>query len=384
MTHLSEKIPDKGFYKLGKLFLDKCDLEQSRGYFLKALDQFREEQNLEGQLNVLGFLIRIHTERLELGEIHKYIDDAEAILEKAPSGIKRSFYHYQLGITYKYSEDPKCTEEFIKSYHEALKEGDVEMSAKALYAVANSNYSRSRHEEALYYLDKLREILDAKVNKPYLYGTMYILYGHIYRKKQDHDQALENYFKAHRALQDKSCWNLYNYVLFGIGQTYKEMGQKERALIYLELAYNSNDGDNFKSLHRQLDKALQELRLDVDICIDFQNKEVHEKRLGRIDFKNRFILLEILHLLSRNPGKEFSKEELAEKIWGASYNPLIQDKLIYTNVSRLRKLIEPDISKPRYIVKSRDGYYFNDKAAVEFRAEQAVRSKGESEISPSL
>lgn len=267
-----------------------------------------------------------------------------------------------------FSEPAKATEEFIQSYHEARKENDVELTAKALYAVANSNYSRYRYDEALLYLDKLRELVPEKVNKPYLTGTMFILYGHILRNIEKYEEALEYYFKAHRTLQDKTCWNLYNYVLFGIGKTYKKMGQYDRAVIYLELALNSNDADNFKKLQQELERELDELKDNFDICIDFQNKEVHEARLGKIDFKNRFILLEILFLLSRNPGKEFSKEDLAEKIWGADYNPLIQDKLIYTNVSRLRKLIEPDIQKPKYVVKSRNGYYFNNQAAVKFRS----------------
>ena len=48
------------------------------------------------------------------------------------------------------------------------------------------------------------------------------------------------------------------------------------------------------------------------------------------------------------------------------YNPLIHDKLIYTSISRLRKLIEPKKQKRKYIVRGKDGYALSPKVNVRF------------------
>ena len=99
--------------------------------------------------------------------------------------------------------------------------------------------------------------------------------------------------------------------------------------------------------------------------------------MGTIDFKHRFVLLEILFLLSKNPGTYFDKEQLAKMIWKDEYNPLIHDKLIYTSVSRLRKLIEPTDadSKRKYIIRGKDGYTFNPLAKIRFHMEVKTNSE---------
>ncbi|MEI8348366.1 MAG: helix-turn-helix domain-containing protein, partial [Pseudomonadota bacterium] len=111
----------------------------------------------------------------------------------------------------------------------------------------------------------------------------------------------------------------------------------------------------------------------VDLFLDRTNRRIREKSLGVIDFKHRFILLEILFLLAKNIGTYFDKEQLAKAIWKDEYNPLIHDKLIYTSVSRLRKLIEPDDIKSsdrrKYIIRGKDGYTFNPQARIRFHSD---------------
>ena len=99
------------------------------------------------------------------------------------------------------------------------------------------------------------------------------------------------------------------------------------------------------------------------------------KTLGTIDFKHRFVLLEILFLVAKNPGQSFDKEDLAKSIWKDEYNPLIHDKLIYTSISRLRKLIEPKGSERKYILRGKDGYTFNPRVNARFHKEESAQSK---------
>jgi hypothetical protein len=44
---------------------------------------------------------------------------------------------------------------------------------------------------------------------------------------------------------------------------------------------------------------------------------------------------------------------------------MIHDSKVYTSISRLRKLIEPDFKRPVYILNERDGYAFNPAVPLE-------------------
>lgn len=72
------------------------------------------------------------------------------------------------------------------------------------------------------------------------------------------------------------------------------------------------------------------------------------------------IEFKILELLMSHPGKAFSREALLDQVWGTSYEGY--ERNIDPHVMRLRSKIEPDPSKPTYILTVWGiGYKFNDK-----------------------
>jgi DNA-binding response OmpR family regulator len=125
-----------------------------------------------------------------------------------------------------------------------------------------------------------------------------------------------------------------------------------------------------------VDQALQELGGDsvsnYDLIFELEKHSVVERKLGRIDFKNQFILMDLLRLFVQNQGQVFSKEYLVEQVWRQSYDPGIHDNKIYVTIKRLRKMIEPDYDKPKYIFRAKNGYFMNKSARVliENRGEQ--------------
>ncbi len=139
------------------------------------------------------------------------------------------------------------------------------------------------------------------------------------------------------------------------------------------MAQNINDPSTFKRLNNLIESEIADVNdSNVDIYLDRNNRKIIERTIGTIDFKHRFVLLEILFLLAKNPGEYFDKEKLARYIWKDEYNPLIHDKLIYTSVSRLRKLIEPKNdknSRRKYIIRGKDGYTFNPEVRIRFHLE---------------
>jgi DNA-binding response OmpR family regulator len=56
---------------------------------------------------------------------------------------------------------------------------------------------------------------------------------------------------------------------------------------------------------------------------------------------------DLLYFLASRPGRVFSREALMEHVWGS--DRLVDDRSIDSLVSRLRRKLEPDVSRPRFI-----------------------------------
>lgn len=67
----------------------------------------------------------------------------------------------------------------------------------------------------------------------------------------------------------------------------------------------------------------------------------------------------LLELLVTNPGKSYSREDLLNLIWGYEFSGY--EHTVNSHINRLRSKIEPDFSKPMYILTTWGvGYRFND------------------------
>lgn len=348
-----------GHYRLGKIFYDKSDLKKAEDAFMAALPSWDKKKDAFFKFKTLGFLIRISIERSELDKVGQYILLSEELLrdiEESTSTYSCEYYYYK-GMLYVYKGDFKKAKEFFELTNEkAKKEDDTGVLAKSCQALGNAFFHLKDYNKALEYLDHLQEILNSN-EKYYLQGTMHFLYGQIYAELKQHQLAIFHFQKSRTILQEKTCWNLLGHLLHNEGKVYLNMGQMNKALFFFEFALQTIPVKAFKRLSFLIQEDISHVNdNNVDIVLDRANRVVYEKKLGAIDFRHRFVLLEILFLLARNPGKYFDKEELARAIWKDEYNPLIHDKLIYTSVSRLRKLIEPKKNKRKYIVRGKDGY----------------------------
>ena len=83
-----------------------------------------------------------------------------------------------------------------------------------------------------------------------------------------------------------------------------------------------------------------------------------------VNFAAKPLLYEILKLFCFSPQKKWTKEEIAEKIWNEPYNPLRHDQLIYVNIGRLKKLIEPEKFEDSVVVNLDFSYALHPGAVV--------------------
>ncbi|NDG54184.1 MAG: hypothetical protein EBY39_14360, partial [Flavobacteriia bacterium] len=373
----TERTLGQGYYRLAKVYYDKADLKNAEEYFLRALDKTVYPRDAFAMLKIYGFLIRIYSESLMEDEAGRYIDLAEQLVDKFSSdlGTLSSEFFYNVGMVYTYKgEFQKALENFRLSYQKAQTENEPELIAKALYSIATACYHLQKHNESLNYLEQLNELLKI-LKKGYLKGSMHMLYGNIYRDLGKAQLANKNYDQAINLLQDKNCWNLYGYILLGKGIVLKKQGEYNQALIYFNLGLSTINSSYQRLRELYLSQVADVNDSSVDLYLDRHNRVIHEKTMGTIDFKHRFVLLEILFLLAKNPGSHYNKEDLAKSIWKDEYNPLIHDKLIYTSISRLRKLIEPKGGNRKYILRGKDGYTFNPRVNARFHKEEDLNTK---------
>ncbi|MFQ9239399.1 MAG: helix-turn-helix domain-containing protein, partial [Roseburia sp.] len=73
-----------------------------------------------------------------------------------------------------------------------------------------------------------------------------------------------------------------------------------------------------------------------------------------------FTEFEILHLLARNPGRVFSKEQIYNSVWKEPY--FGDYNIVMSHIRNIREKIEDNLHKPVYIQTVWGvGYKFNDK-----------------------
>ena len=364
-------------YRIAKVFYDKADLVVAEKYFLKSLNFIVLPRDIFAALKINGFLIRIYSERQEQNLAEKHIDDSENMINEysQTAGSLTSEYFYYLGANQSYRGLFKeSLENFKLAMQKSEEENEPELKSKVLYSIAKSYSHLGEYEAALSCLTQLKDLLEI-LRKDFLKGSMHMLTGHIKTELSLYKEALLEYDEAMKALRTKNCWNLYCYILVGIGRISKKVGEYRKSMDFFGLAKKSVNENQFKRLANVIEEEINDVQdSSVDIYLDRHNRVIYEKTLGPIDFKHRFVLLEILFLLARNPGTPYDKDQLARRVWKDEYNPLIHDKLIYTSISRLRKLIEPKGGKLKYILRGKDGYKFNPRAKARFYQEADAHS----------
>ena len=269
-----------------------------------------------------------------------------------------------------------------KSLDLAIHQNSKEDICYAITGLAISYYLSSQFQDAL------KEIYNLQVfdihEFPELQLTTKIVRAHIYRKLKNYPQAMESLWNCHEMIKDEK--NLYTYfsVLYGVALTCKEMGDLEKARIYVELGIRSIDPKNMSRLCKGFMELFKEIQKSnknpFDINYDTRSHTIMEKTKGKIDFRNQFILLEMLKLFLAYPGRVFSKEELIETIWKQDYDPPVHDNKIYVTIKRLRKVIEPDYNKPKYIFLAKNGYYMNKDIKIHIQDENPFNSFKEQTI----
>ena len=95
-----------------------------------------------------------------------------------------------------------------------------------------------------------------------------------------------------------------------------------------------------------------------DLKLDLDSRRVFEKDK---DINLTAKEFDILELLTQNPDKVYSREQLLSIVWGNKLHEAGDVRTVDVHVRRLREKIEPNPSEPKYIhTKWGVGYYFKE------------------------
>lgn len=364
----SEIVRDPGtrdpelLLEIGELYNARGDLDLADAKLTEASATFFSEKKFDRYLKCLNILLRIYAERGDNENINLTKERLQDLVLKEGFELNAKTY-YTLGVCAIHKQQlDLALEYFQKSLGIGLAADDKEDMCYAINGIAVAYFSMGRYSDALkeiYNLQVFFQVLPLMELKL----SSQILNGAILRKEERYEQALEIFMDCYNTLREAKNLYMYCYLLYNIGATYHEMGNFDLARTYLTLAKRSTDARNFRQLTKFIDGKLEELGVrpnaDYDLIFDLEKNVVMEKKKGKIDFKNQFILLDLLHLFLKNPGQIYSKEILVKKIWNQEYDPRVHDNKIYVTIKRLRQMIEPDLDKPKYIFRSKNGYFLS-------------------------
>lgn len=348
--------------ELGRLYFEKTDFTQALEHFDFVLKEGLQLADKTLFLKAANRALRCYAELEDEANIVRLKDLLQdLIIKNEVQPNARTFYTLALCASYK-DQHKQALEYLEKALALALASDDKEDICYSIHGLAAVYVQLGRVEDAL------KEIYNLKVffqvmELPELKISNALLNGHIFRRMKDYEHALEIFWQCYEMLKDnKNYYSLFN-VLYALGVVYADLGNNDMARLYLSLAKRSADPVNMRRSLRFIEEKLKALGVPAeskyDLIFNLVNNSVVERRKGSIDFKNQFILLDLLKLFLKTPGEVFTKETIVKTIWKQDYNPEVHDNKIYVTIKRLRQMIEPDYDKPRYIFRAKNGYYLN-------------------------
>ncbi|MBY0452990.1 MAG: winged helix-turn-helix domain-containing protein [Bdellovibrionaceae bacterium] len=354
--------------EIGKLYCERGDYAVALPNLQKAAQGFLENKKFELYFKTLQLALRAHAEREEFDEVSSIKEKLHDLVLRENIEMTSRMY-YTLGLCSSTKGQIENAMEYLKKALElGLKSNHQEDICYAIIGLAICYWQDKKFEEALREIYNLNIFLQV-LNIPELRVSSYTVNAMILSSLKKHEQALEVYWMAYDELKNTKQLSLAVSVLGNIGMTLFDMGQRDMAKVYLNLANKSLDPENNKRALKRIKTYLGEYQLNssdsADLVFDLDNHTILERNLGKIDFKNQFILLDLLKLFISRQGEIFTKEYLVEHVWKQNYNPEVHDNKIYVTIKRLRKMIEPDYDKPKYIFRAKNGYYLNKATKIQ-------------------
>jgi tetratricopeptide (TPR) repeat protein len=340
-----------------------------------ALSRAKAASDLRSVMEALSGLLRLASEALDEAEIKRLDAELEALMRSNPQQIPPLAWHCK-GVAASYRRDTETAQRCFHRYLRAVRsdpESGEEAVAKAWVMLAINLSNRGLTGRAM---GLAREILRRYEVRSFrsINGITYLLLGNLFERDRALEESMRWYQRAHASFLGEHNWFYHLYVLYGYARVHRLQRNYSQAYWNLDLLEKAAAAPEFGLLRREI--AIERTRLQqdaVDLLIDSRKGVVKTRESGPISLRKQYVLLHILEALSQAHGqggaeaeRGLSKSEIIGRVWRESYRPEAHDNKLYYNINRLRKLIEPDVRKPQYLLNWKEGYRLAPGLRVQF------------------
>lgn len=349
-------------FKQAENLIHNCEVRKAeyflREYARECLEAGHRQEYLSSQL----LLVRALAELERAHEIPSLISETQSVLSEDDASMTAKCY-YTKAVCESYSgRNEKAFLYCEKALQIATDNQDYKNLLYAMSGLVICNMALQKYEEALVLLEKMNlifkttPVLEIKVTAAI--NKVKIL-SHLHKFAEAQAALLE----AIELVRNQK--SLLNHILLTTaqGELLAERGDYDLAKQHFTMASRLCDPQELPYRSKLIKNEIQKLpstTADVDLKINLQSHSVFERSRGEISFKNQFILFDLLKALNEKRGACLNKEDIVQKIWNESYDPRTHDNKIYVTIKRLRHLIEPSPDKPKYVFRSKDGYYLTN------------------------
>src|SRR5690606_25533615 len=125
-----------------------------------ALKRTELPQDYYSKFKMLGFLVRINSERMNTERANVFIIESEKLMEDMSRRLgnlnAEFFYNQGIVLTYRGRFD-EARENFLIANKKAKEENEANILAKSLHALAQGAYNRKDFHSSLDFLQQLQE-----------------------------------------------------------------------------------------------------------------------------------------------------------------------------------------------------------------------------------
>ncbi len=355
--------------RLGVVLAEKCALDDARRTFREAFDLARRSGDVATTAEGIARLLRMASESRDAAEISSWERELKALMATFPTQIPSMVWYCQAVLAGQ-KEQWREAQAHLVQYLRALEHepenaplmGKREARARAWVMLANTFAQRGHVQRAERALQWVKQEFEAD-RLPSINGLIYLQLGWIHLRRRDADAAATWIERAHAAFLAEHNWYNHLYVLYAYACIARIKSDYPKAQWYLELLESATTAPEFGFFREQITRERQRLTQDsVDLHIDGRKLQVRTRESSGISLGKQYVLLHILEALSEahqagsDHERGLSKSDLIERVWGERYRPLAHDNKLYYNINRLRRLIEPDMKQPQYLLNWKEGY----------------------------
>ena len=350
--------------QVAQLQAEKCDLKESRKTFLEVLKNAKKSNRMQLVMESVSGLLRLAVEGLDEAEIKNWDEALDQWMEAYPDEIPAMTWYCKAAVA-RQRGLLLLAQRYVLRYLRISRERSElqEEWVRGWVMLAILLQQRGRLQRSEFLCRALLSRFEA-LNYRGMNGILYLLLGTLFERKKDLKNALKWFQKAHGQFLAEHNWYYHLYVLFGYARLARVERNYARAYWYLDLVEKASHTPELGLLRREIIAEKTRLENDaIDLLIDSRNGVISTREVGQVSLGKQYVLLHILEALSsahQRQGSDqqrgLSKAEIIETVWKEKYQPHIHDNKLYYNINRLRRLIEPNVHKPQYLLNCKEGY----------------------------